>query len=643
MKPEQVAPNTAVRMQSPSRTALPLSVFLFFIACAPAAPQGKPVSRSQSVTSSGRPGMGATPYGNGVTFRVWAPGVDRVQVAGDFNGWQPSDLGNEFNGNWSVDWDGAQPGQQYKFNLHNAFTNSWFFRQDPRSQQMVNSAGNSIIHNRTSFGWSHDLDFHFPPTNQQVFYELHVGSFNSPGNGSPGNWNSAQNKLDYLQWLGVNVVEVMPVAEFPGSVSWGYNPAAPFAPATAYGSPDDMKSFVDQAHARGIAVVLDVVYNHWGPSDLPLWQFDGEVFADGKGGIYFYNDWRSNTPWGETRPDYGRPEVKSYIRDNVLQWLNEYHADGLRLDATYNMRLGPGGAEIPDGFGVMQMIADATHQSQPWKIVIAEDGQNNASVTNATGNGGAGADAQWESEFVGPVDAAVTAGNDGARDMGSVALAVSHAYNGDPFQRVLYTESHDVAGNNQRLPTQIGGWNSGGWNAQKQSTLGAAVALTSPGRPMLFQGQEFLTPGKFVAESPLDWSLSNTYRGILQMYQDLIHLRRNWNNTTAGLTGSNVNVFHVDNQGKVLAYHRWNQGGPRDDVVVVANFSGQFFPSYTVGVPRGGTWHVRLNSDWNGYSGNFGNTQTLDFDAQGGGMDGLSNQGTLALGPYSVVILSQDN
>ena len=136
--------------------------------------------------------------------------------------------------------------------------------------------------------------------------------------------------------LGTNAVKVMPVNEFPGDFSWGYNPSHPFTVESAYGGPREFKRFVDEAHARGIAVMLDLVHNHWGPSDMDLWRFDG--YATGNwGGIYFYQDARSETPWGETRPDFGRNEVRQYIRDNVMMWLEDFHVDGLRMDSTSNI------------------------------------------------------------------------------------------------------------------------------------------------------------------------------------------------------------------------------------------------------------------------------------------------------------------
>ena len=149
--------------------------------------------------------------------------------------------------------------------------------------------------------------------------------------GHPGTFDSAIEKFPYLKELGINAIEVMPIMEFSGDFSWGYNPSHPFAVESIYGGPDAFKRFVKAAHEHGIAVIVDVVYNHFGPADLDLWRFDGWSEND-KGGIYFYNDRRSQTPWGETRPDYGRGEVRQYLRDNALMWLEEYHVDGLRWD-----------------------------------------------------------------------------------------------------------------------------------------------------------------------------------------------------------------------------------------------------------------------------------------------------------------------
>nr|MDT0666184.1 alpha-amylase family glycosyl hydrolase [Micromonospora sp. DSM 115978] len=173
-----------------------------------------------------------------------------------------------------------------------------------------------------------------------VIYELHVGTFNDTPGGGPGNLDGIAARLPYLLSLGVNAIQLMPPAEFPGGFSWGYNPSSPFAVESDYGGPDALRRLVQAAHGHGIAVFCDVVYNHLGPSDLGLWQFDGATgTADDSGGIYFYPDWRAHTPWGErNRPDYSRPEVRQYLRDNALSWLHDYRMDGLRLDATAYVR-----------------------------------------------------------------------------------------------------------------------------------------------------------------------------------------------------------------------------------------------------------------------------------------------------------------
>ncbi len=156
---------------------------------------------------------------------------------------------------------------------------------------------------------------------------------------------------------GVNAIQIMPVAQFAGERSWGYNPAHIFSVEIAYGGPLAFKKFVKRAHQQGIAVILDVVYNHLGPSDLDLWQFDGWS-ENNRGGIYFYNDGRAHTPWGDTRPDYGRGEVRQYICDNVFMWLEEYHVDGLRFDGTVYIRTphGPGSDDLPEGWSLLQWI-----------------------------------------------------------------------------------------------------------------------------------------------------------------------------------------------------------------------------------------------------------------------------------------------
>ncbi len=601
---------------------------------------------------SRRPYVGAIPYQTGCTFRVWAPFAQQVSVGGDFNSWSTTanPLSSENNGYWSSDIEGVGVGSQYKFHLVGA-QGQGLWRNDPYARSVVHANGTLNCRIAPTDEAYPTPGYSTPAWNSMVIYELHIGSFKfDPGTpGGRGSFAAAATKLDYLRDLGINAIEVMALAEFEGDISWGYNPEYIFAIEDEYGGPNAFRNFVSEAHRRGIAVIVDVVYNHLGYPSGDMWLFDGWS-ENNKGGIYFYNDWRSTTDWGETRFDYGRPEVRQYLRDNALRWLEQRFADGLRWDSVGSIRNvrdqnNDPPDDIPDGWSLMQWINSEIAQRQPWKISIAEDLKDNEWITRDAGAGGAGFDAQWGDAFWRTAREAIIERDDAARDMWSVAGVISQAYNGDAWQRVIYTESHDADSNGRsRVPEEIWPGNAASYFSQKRSTLGAAVVFTAPGIPMLFMGQEFLEDGWF-DNNPreLDWSKVTTHAGIVQLYRDLIHLRRNWFNTTRGLSGQNTNVFQINNAAKVIGFHRWERGGPGDDVVVVLNFANQGYASYTIGLPRGGRWRVRFNSDWSGYSPDFGNVPAYDADASPGPYDNMPFSGSIGLGPYTAIVLSQDS
>jgi 1,4-alpha-glucan branching enzyme len=592
------------------------------------------------VAPTSRQGMGTILFPGGVAFRVWAPFAPQVFVAGAFNQWSATanPFASEGNGYWSVEVPGAKVGDEYQFVIPAGTDKLW--HKNPYASAVVSSSGNAVIHD-PDFDWTGDA-FTMPPWNELVIYEMHVGTFNDTNLRGPGTFDGVSAKLPYLQELGINAIEIMPVSEYSTDYSWGYNPADPFSVESAIGGPQGLYTFIKAAHAHGIAVIVDVVYNHFGPGDLDLWRFDGWFSADHDGGIYFYDNSRGRTDWGP-RPDYGRGEVRQYIRDNALFWLNKYRADGLRFDSVVSIR-NFGQGELPQGWSLMQWINDEIRASQPWKITIAEDLQNNGWITKNTGAGGVGFGTQWDAGFVHPVRRAIIAGNDADRDIWAVRDALYNSYNGAAFQRVVYTESHDeVANGNQRVPEEIWPGNAGSWYSRKRSTLGAALVFTAPAIPMIFQGQEFLEDGFFRDTVPIDWTRLNAYPGINLLYRDLIRLRRNWFNQTGGLKGQHINVHHVNNTDKLLAYHRWENGGAGDDVVVIANFAHGGYQSYRVGFPRGGIWRVRFNSDWQGYGADYSNQLGYDTEATPDACDGMPFGANVGIGAYSVLILSQDN
>lgn len=589
--------------------------------------------------------MGAVPYEGGMAFLVWAPHADKVSVIGSFNEWSKTanPMVHEDNGYWSCDIAEAKPGDEYRYLIVTG--SKELSRIDPYAREVTSSIGNAIAHN-PAFDWG-QREYRMPYANEMVVYEMHIGTFNDRPGGPPGNFSRAIEKLPYLKDLGINAIEVMPAVEFAGGFSWGYNPANLFAIESDYGGPNAFKNFVRAAHDHGISVIMDVVYNHFGPSDLSVWQFDGWNEGD-KGGIYFYNDRRSQTPWGETRPDYGREEVRQYIHDNALMWLEEYQVDGLRWDMTAFIRNIHGNDndpehDIPEGWSLMQRINDEMKSRFPKKISIAEDMKDNPFLTREAREHGAGFDAQWDPRFVHPVREAIISPDDNARNMHAVRDAIIHCYDKEAFNRVIYTESHDeVANGKARMPEEISPEDAGTWAAKKLSTIGAALVFSSPGIPMIFQGQEFLEDDWFHDKDLIDWNKKNTYSGILQLYRDLIRLRLNRDGTTVGLTGHQTNVYHVNDKDKVIAFHRWDNGGPRDDVIIVVNMANQPFEGYKIGFPRAGNWEVRFTSDWNGYDPSFSNHPVKDVVAKQAKKDGMPLSGIIGIGPYSVIILSQD-
>lgn len=578
------------------------------------------------------PAFGSTITAEGVQFRVWAPNAESVAVVGDFNGWdaEAHPMERAEDGTWSAAVAGAEAGQEYQYALTREGAS--FMRADPHARQMTNSVGNSVVYDPGAFDWEGD-EAKCPPWNELVIYELHVGTFGESPPDRPATLYEAADRLEYLQMLGVNCVEVMPLAEFAGDLSWGYNPAHPFAVESAYGGPDGLKAFVKAAHARGIAVILDVVYNHFGPSDLALWQFDGWS-ENGKGGIYFYNDDRSSTPWGDTRPNYGRPEVRQYICDNAAMWLGEFHIDGLRLDMTPHIyRAQHNGQDIPEGWQTMQEVNAMVNERFPGRLTIAEDLHTNYAITAPIGNGGAGFGAQWDADFVHPVRAALITPTDEGRDLGAVVAALEHRYEDDAFSRVIYTESHDEVANGQaRVAEEIYPGDADSWASKKRATLGAALVLTAPGIPMLFQGQALLEDGYFQDTDALDWSKAERHRGLVGLHRDLIALRRDFDGATSGLKGHQVGITYVDDAADVIAYHRFGEGGVGDSVFVVLNLSAHAHDALSVPLPHAGTWTLRFNSDWSGYDPEFGDHPAHDLSGE---------TATVSIGPYTALIYAQ--
>jgi 1,4-alpha-glucan branching enzyme len=612
--------------------------------------------------ASGADPLGATLHKDGTTtFRVWAPFVDSVGVRINDGALVPltqepghSDPADT---TWVGTVAGMKAGDWYRYVIRIGSVTREF--NDPRAQQLTGFElpngfglpGNDDKPKSVIIDPAVDMPAFTEPTfNTMVIYELHIGTF-------ANTFSGAVEKLDYLKNLGINAVEVLPITQnplfsdhSPADHDWGYDPVELFAVKSKYGTPRDLKEFVKQCHQRQIAVIVDVVYNHLVANNL-LNQFGGFSPSQIPAGIYFYGGDRASTGFGP-RPDYGRPQVRQYIIDNALLLLRDYGVDGLRFDDTIDIRtFGQQRTTNNEGVELLQGINSAyrnTDPTQPGKISIAEDLQSSVDVTLQSGPAGLEFNSQWDDTIVNTMRGVMTQVNDSERDMFAVKAALEKKMAGDVFSRVIYTENHDQVGHppgQSRLPTMIDANNHESILAKKCSTLAAAIMLTSPGIPMIFQGQEMLETRPFGFNAPTNMDFGRAedpnLKGIAQMYRDLIGLRRNLTGKTRGLTGQNLNVFHTDNGNKTLAYHRWESGGASDDVVVVANFSKVPIESLNIGFPRGGSWHVLFNSGAKVYDPGFVNGDSFDTQANPGNKDGLNFNGNVGIGPYSVVIFSQ--
>lgn len=619
--------------------------------------------------------MGSVLHDGGCTFRIWslfptavdlklwdaAGGTRRIPMARD----SAAGYGNDC---WSVFVPGVADGGHYRFVLTGGGGNAAAAveRVDPWGRSVVypnwtpqtrnDSDARSVVSDR-NFAWG-DRPFDAPGWRELVIYQLHIGTFFDRSTGAARPIDGLIDQVQHLKDLGVNAVQFLPFGEYASDLSMGYNSVLPYAIERDYGTPQDFKRLVRALHDAKMRVLIDVVYNHLDvsaggpPFPYSLFQYDG--WGGDPCGIFFYGDFdQMRTPWNSPRPNYGRDAVRRYLSDNAMMWLGEYQADGLRLDSTGCIRRRQGGCDnhccggdigVERNFGweLMQEVNNRVDGAQPWKLVIAEDLDGNGAITSPTSGGGAGFDAQWDTVLMGDLMTAITQARDDAVDVGGVAGALNRAAAGEPFKRVVYVESHDQA-KERRVPDAVHPGDAEGWHARKKSMLATAVVLTAPAIPMIFQGCEVLDYRRWSDAVNFDWSRRKTFPKLFQFYADLVRARTNEAGRTRGLCGPNLHVIQANPGTKVLAYHRWDQGNGADDVVVVANFSGASYPSYTIGFPQPGTWFVRLNSDANVYSDadDFDSVHAYDTTAGGGGWDGMPCAGNVGIGPYSVLILSR--
>lgn len=578
-----------------------------------------------------QPRLGANIDGSAVVFSVWAPHATSAWVEGSFNGGKVAMAPGD-DGVWKARVEGAGAGTTYRFVFDSP--SGTINRLDPYCQQI--EGDHCLVIDHGAYPWK-TASFQRPDRAHSVVYEMHVGSFSVPQGAAQGTLSSARAELPRLADLGVDVVELMPVQAFGGKPNgWGYNPQLYFAPKPTYGSADDLRAFIDDAHGRGIAVWLDTVVNHYdGWSQAPLVCFDG--YCSGAAGIYFFGQGPyQSTPWGP-RPDYTNPQVSGMLLDAVDWWLLAERGDGFRWDSTSNIRALDGMGTTPGGKELLVAANDRTHARGA--LGVAEDLKGSDTLTKPADQGGLGFDAQWDG-FCWQVTGVLQVADDNARDMGVIQGAITGAYAGDGFARLLFTEDHDTVGNGgARLPVKIDSVNPTSFAARKRSMLGAVMLLSAPGVPMLFMGQEALATAGFTSPpAPLP-APSGPGLQIQAFYKDMIRLRRDQDGDSAGLVETGVEVFHRNDGAKVIAYRRHGPSG--QDVIVILNYRNKSYPEYDIGVPDKGPWRVRLDTDWKAYGDDFSGGQQGSITAFAALKDGKPFTLPLKLAAYSAMVLTR--
>ena len=578
--------------------------------------------------------MGGTLVTGGAAFRVWAPRATAIYLLGDFNQWGVDEnfrlqsLGDE---TWAGFLAGVKDGTSYMFHVRGPGGEGP--KRDPHARvlsfQPPFPAAQCILRDPASFPW-HETGYRTPGFNKLLLYQLHVGTFRIAAGNTEGKFFDVMERLPYLQALGVNGLQLMPVVEFATNFSLGYNGTDYFSPENEYAESDavrtknyfdlanrllaakgcqpysgpglftcadhQLRALVDLCHVYGIAVLFDVVYNHAGGGfdDQSLYFFDQMPRGDNNNSLYFTDQgWAGGLAFA-----YWNNNVKQFLVDNARSFYEEYRIDGFRFDEVSVMdRFG--------GWPTCQAITGTLRYVKPEAIQIAEYWPVNPAVAQSADNGGAGFDATWQDELRDAVRGAVAQASGGANasvDMGSIAGALQSQLLPASWQSVQCVENHDIIkrGEGQRIPRLADPSNSRSWYARSRSRVAAGLLLTAPGIPMLFMGQEFLEDKQF-SDDPnsgnLIWwaGLEGADKAMadhLRFTTDLIRLR--WRQP-AFCDGS-VRTHYVNNVDRVLAFHRWQEGFG-NDAIVVGSLCESTFWNYRIGFPGTGEWLEVFNSD----------------------------------------------
>jgi 1,4-alpha-glucan branching enzyme len=558
----------------------------------------------------------------GTAFAVWAPNARGVRVVGDFNDWngqshEMRSLGSS--GVWELFVPGAGDGAHYKFEVHGA-DGSWKLRADPLAFRAEAPPSTASIVFTSAYEWADGAwmtsraeagSAHDRPMSA---YEVHLGSWRRGRS-----YRELADELSaYVVETGFTHVELLPVAEHPYGGSWGYQVTSYFAPTARYGSPDDFRYLVDRLHQAGIGVIVDWVPGHFPKDDWALARFDGSP-------LYEHPDPRrgEQPDWGTYVFDFGRPQVRNFLVANALYWLEEFHVDGLRVDAVASMLYldysRPEGAWLPNVYGgrenleaisFLQEVNATAYRRVPGVVTIAEESTAWPGVTKPTHLGGLGFGFKWNMGWMSDSLGYVT--HDPIHRQyhhHQMTFSLMYAYS----ENFLLPLSHDevVHGKGSLLRKMPGDrW-------QQLANLRAFLALmwAHPGKQLLFMGGEFGQESEWAESRELDWWLleHSDHAGVQRLVGDLNRVYRGapalWTQDAdpAGFEWIDAN----DAAGNVFSFLRWGSDG--SVVACVANFSAMPHEGYRLGLPLAGRWSEVVNTDAADYGGSgVGNLGALE-------------------------------
>ena len=575
----------------------------------------------------------------GTSFAVWAPNAAGVAVIGDFNGWNPSQtpmraLGSS--GVWEVFVPGVYAGEVYKFAIH-THDGTRLDKADPMARLTEAPPATGSIVAESDYRWRDaswleqrdDTDWDASPMS---IYEVHLGSWKYGLSYA----ELAVELVDYVADMGYTHVEFMPVAEHPFGGSWGYQVTGYYAPSSRWGTADEFRALVDAFHARGIGVLVDWVPAHFPKDEWALARFDGSA-------LYEHPDWRrgEQLDWGTCVFDFGRPEVRNFLVANALYWLEEFHIDGLRVDAVasmlyldYSRKEGEwlpnihGGREHLEAVQFLQEMNATVHRHHPGALTIAEESTSWPGVTAPTTEGGLGFSMKWNMGWM----------NDTLRYFGEDPINRSWHHNEITFslvyafsEKFILPISHDevVHGKGslwERMPGDS-------WNKAAGARTLLAYMWAHPGKQLLFQGLEWAQTSEWSESRSLDWGNlfgweGEYHTGVRDLVRDMNHRYVDEPALyTRDFTGDGFDWVKADDaENNILAFLRHGAGG--EELLCVSNLGGNSQLSYTFGLPVGGDWELVLNTDSADYAG-AGNDLRQVIHADDYGWDGKPHSVTL--------------